>query len=175
MGEQCAIKHRRILEAMPVPENCKVRCPKCRARLRVWPANHGPPFACNSSNCPVVGRLRSTGGNRFTCFPCNFDLCESCITRKLGRTLLNQAVELPSPTRSLLNQAEPFSQARGRTRSPARETSITFGRPNRDSWCFGPAGVSSISSGPMDPSAPLLPVHDEEPPPSYQEAIKDRV
>ena len=136
-----------------------MRCPKCRSRLRVWPENHGPPFTCSSSTCPVVGRLRSTGANRFkirettenqllfrfTCFLCNFDLCESCLTRKLGRSLLN-----PEPSRT-----------------PARETSSSC---LRGSWCFGP---TAANSGPMDPSAPLLPVH-EEPPPSYQEAIRDR-
>ena len=66
--------------------------------------------------------------SRFACFPCNFDLCESCITRKLGRSLLN-----PAPT-----------------------------------------GYQQETIGPMDPSAPLLPQH-EEPPPSYQEAIRERV
>ena len=195
--EQCAVKNKRILEAMPVPESCKVgssnhppsqssqmskkyfrcnvqkkysqtskkysqvRCPKCRSRLRVWPENHGPPFTCSSSTCPVVGRLRSTGANRFeirettenhllfrfTCFLCNFDLCESCLTRKLGRSLLN-----PEPSRT-----------------PARETSSSCSR-GRESWCFGP---TAANNGPMDPSAPLLPVHEEQPP-SYQEAIRDR-
>ena len=147
---------------LQVSKKCsQVRCPKCRSRLRVWPENHGPPFTCSSSTCPVVGRLRSTGANRFeirettenhllfrfTCFLCNFDLCESCLTRKLGRSLLN-----PEPSRT-----------------PARETSSSCSR-GRESWCFGP---TAANSGPMDPSAPLLPVH-EEPPPSYQEAIKER-
>ena len=172
--EQCAIKHRRVLEAMPVPENCKVsrhhpeiypETNSCRHRCDVQNAEEG--YECGRptrdhpllATAPTVlswadsGPPEPTGSTfefeeitlfRFSCFPCNFDLCESCITRKLGRSLLN-----PEP----------------RVRTPLRETSSS--RP-RDSWCFGPAAANN---GPMDPSAP--PVH-EEPPPSYQEAIKER-
>ena len=43
---------------------------------------------CFSSHCPVVGRIRSSGHNRFNCFLCNFDLCESCVYRKAQRPSL---------------------------------------------------------------------------------------
>ena len=122
--------------------------------------------------------------SRFACFPCNFDLCESCITRKLGRSLLN-----PDPSRSSLLNPDPSPPSRSHvnpdpcspSRTPAREASSP--RPSRDSWCFGqasnfgaraPTGYQQETIGPMDPSAPLLPQH-EEPPPSYQEAIRERV
>ena len=112
--------------------------------------------------------------SRFACFPCNFDLCESCITRKLGRSLLNP--DRSPPSRSHFNpDPSPI-------RTPARESSTP--RPSRDSWCFGqasnfearaPTGYQPATDAcSMDPSAPLLPLH-EEPPPSYQEAIRERV
>jgi len=62
--QECAFSHQQTLCTMKSPENNKIRCPKCRARLKLWPANHGPPFSCSSSHCPVVGRIRSTGQNR---------------------------------------------------------------------------------------------------------------
>ena len=123
--------------------------------------------------------------SRFACFPCNFDLCESCITRKLGRSLLN-----PDPSRSSLLNSDPSPPSRSHvnpdpcspSRTPAREASSP--RPSRDSWCFGqasnfgaraPTGYQQATDAcPLDPSAPLLPLH-EEPPPSYQEAIRERV
>ena len=115
--------------------------PAAAQHVLSW-GDSGPPG-------PTGLKLEKTTENqllfRFTCFLCNFDLCESCLTRKLGRSLLN-----PEPSRT-----------------PARETSSSC---SRGSWCFGP---TAANNGPMDPSAPLLPVH-EEPPPSYQEAIRDR-
>ena len=82
---KCAADHRQFLDRLPTPAKASLTCPKCRKRLKLWPDNHGPPFACCSSKCPVVGRIRSNGHNRFSCFTCAFDLCESCVNRKMGR------------------------------------------------------------------------------------------
>ena len=141
------LKHYRC-DVQIAEEDCE-----CGRRTRDQPLLAAVPLVLSWADS---GRPEPTGSKlefaeitlfRFSCFPCNFDLCESCITRKLGRSLLNP---------------EPLSQ-RGRT--PVRETSCS--RP-RDSWCFGPAAANN---GSLEPSAP--PVH-EEPPPSYQEAIKER-
>ena len=73
-----------LLDSQYITLPCPVpRCRRCRARLKLWPANHGPPFSCSrwgkdevrpdrgwqsvfcfSSHCPVVGRIRSSGHNR---------------------------------------------------------------------------------------------------------------
>jgi len=137
--QKCAEMQKDTLRLMKSPENNKIRFPKCRARLKLWPANHGPPFACSSSNCPIVGRIRSTGQNRFNCFSCNFDLCESCVNRKLGKTVMGWEEE-------------------------QRRRALQIAR---DSWYFGPSSASTHEQ----PSAPQLDYQEEEPPPSYHQAI----
>ena len=141
--QKCADIHKDTLKNMMSPENNKIRCPKCRARLKLWPANHGPPFACSSSNCPIVGRIKSTGQNRFNCFSCNFDLCESCVNRKLGKTVMGWEEE--------------------QTRRAAESVSGNV----RNSWYFGP----EMRTGQGHPSAPRMDFQEEEPPPSYHQVI----
>ena len=122
--QKCAEVNMDTLRQMKSPENNKIRCPKCRSRLKLWPANHGPPFACSSSNCPIVGRIKSTGQNRFNCFSCNFDLCESCVNRKLGKTVMGEEEQ-----------------------NRRREESVN--RLIRDSWYFGPAPCIGQPSAPL--------------------------
>ena len=140
--QTCAEVHKETLKQMKSPENNKIRCPKCRARLRLWPANHGPPFTCSSSNCPIVGRIKSSGQNRFNCFTCNFDLCESCVYRKLGRSVMDREEE----------------QSRRMVESHLNV---------RNSWYFGPP-VGTMHG---EPSAPKIDFQEEEPPPPYHQVV----
>lgn len=55
-------------------------CYNCGKSLRLWPANKGPPFLCdNLAWCSLAGEeIINTGGNRFNCFLCDFDICLGC-------------------------------------------------------------------------------------------------
>jgi hypothetical protein len=44
----------------------------------------GKKFGCDDSDCPFRGgMIRNHGYNRFNCFGCDYDLCDSCVHRKL--------------------------------------------------------------------------------------------
>jgi len=152
---KCAETNKEVLKRMKSPENNKIRCPKCGARLRVWPANHGPPFSCSSSHCPIVGRVRSSGSNRFNCFLCNFDLCESCVYRKLGKSVM-----------SIEREERQFGVQRS---SIVQLNDVSnMNNSSRDSWMFRDS-VHLVGT----PSAPFLEFVDEEdPPPSYHQALE---
>jgi hypothetical protein len=67
--------------------------------MRVWPADASlPPFKCQSSDCPVIGSLVSNGHNRINCFPCAFDVCDSCARRTMASAAssVSAAAVMPS-------------------------------------------------------------------------------
>lgn len=77
----CSKRRKKRLEKMETPLN--LHCPTCKRRLRQWPEKMGPPFKCSSKSCAILGEIMSNGANRFNCFECDFDLCDSCARRKL--------------------------------------------------------------------------------------------
>ena len=114
---------------------------------------------CFSSHCPVVGRIRSSGHNRFNCFLCNFDLCESCVYRKaqrpslVGNILKTFIFLLPKQTYIMYHLDERVELRKlGKSVLGLEEEQ----RRNRQSWLF-------------PPTAPVI--EEEEPPPSYQQAV----
>ena len=90
---ECASMYREVLSTFP---STGIRtCPKCGLRLKLWP--QGIAFRCKEKSCPVIGRIRSTGRNRFSCFQCGFDVCDSCLRSTLVASRNAQRVTRPLP------------------------------------------------------------------------------
>ena len=50
----------------------------------LWLQWCGKRFKCDDGDCPFRGgMIQNHGYNRFSCFSCDFDLCDSCVHRKL--------------------------------------------------------------------------------------------
>ena len=58
----------------------------CQGKLRLWPACSAKfrcisgPGRCVSSSSGA--RLRSDGVARYTCYPCDYNLCQGCVSRQ---------------------------------------------------------------------------------------------
>ena len=99
--KRCASRKKDLLASMPTPHKA-LRCQEgCNKRLRLWPARLGPPFVCSSSDCPVIGKIQSNGTNRFSCFPCDVNLCDSCARRKLRECAPSRRRQRSSQSRSV--------------------------------------------------------------------------
>jgi len=71
----CAMQNNEELLSYPQPY--AAYCPKCSARLRLWPAK-GEPFYCDKCTGEEAVLKNSTGENRLNCFACDFDCCVDC-------------------------------------------------------------------------------------------------
>jgi len=86
---KCARGNAQIIDRMPIPFD--VRCIKCSQHLRQWP-RRGPRFRCDGGRGCPTGRIlaENNGANRFACFLCNYDLCRTCVQRKVRKQELKQ-------------------------------------------------------------------------------------
>lgn len=80
--KKCYSRHKSRLATLETPKP-GIRCPHCNKRMKLLAKGLGPPFKCCSTDCPILGTIQNNGQNRFNCFPCNYDLCDSCWRRKL--------------------------------------------------------------------------------------------
>ncbi len=93
---KCADNNLGVLQRLPIPFD--VTCSICHGMLRQWP-RRGPAFRCGGGRgCPAAmgGRplpLDNNGANRFSCFECGFDLCRSCVQRRMRRRAEAAAVK----------------------------------------------------------------------------------
>ncbi|XP_023341120.1 uncharacterized protein LOC111711101 [Eurytemora carolleeae] len=80
---QCAFRYASDLTNLL--QHDRVKCPKCESRLRLWPEGRGPSFSCDSDDsleCADKGsQIKNNGKNRYNCFLCDYDLCESCVQK----------------------------------------------------------------------------------------------
>jgi len=67
---------------LKLPPHPGIKCPRCTGPLRRWPELRGEEFSCDQGDvlvCRSRGtNIRNTGGNRYTCFPCDIDICSDC-------------------------------------------------------------------------------------------------
>ncbi len=103
--EACAKRHENFLAALPVPFD--IRCPTCLAYLKQLPKDRGRRFRCDDSDCAYRdGKIRNNGYNRLNCFKCDYDVCDSCATRRI-----RMAAGAPPPTLQPACQLEVIQSA----------------------------------------------------------------
>ncbi|TRY70488.1 hypothetical protein TCAL_10104 [Tigriopus californicus] len=119
--KKCATRHKSKLATFETPKP-GLRCPRCHKRMRLWTKGLGPPFKCCSSDCPILGTIQNNGQNRFNCFPCDYDLCDSCWRRQLPESRAQRTGNSrPSGSRSHRNSH--FFPAEKQVDSEFREAS----------------------------------------------------
>merc|ERR1712062_606994 len=82
--EFCAKRNEYFLKQLPEPFD--VRCPACLRYMKLMPKNFGPYFQCDEIDCPFRskgGEILNNGHNRISCFHCDYDLCDSCVHRRI--------------------------------------------------------------------------------------------
>ena len=102
--EVCAKRNEFYLKQLPEPFD--IRCPTCLRYLKLMPEvsskwgkmsakciifvnhfsfqNFGKDFECDDRDCPIQGnRILNNGHNRISCFVCDYDICDSCVHRRI--------------------------------------------------------------------------------------------
>jgi hypothetical protein len=79
----CAIKNSQFLKNLSEPFD--IRCPSCLCYLKLMPQDFGPQFTCDDMDCPFGNKtnIYNNGHNRISCFLCDYDLCDSCVHRRI--------------------------------------------------------------------------------------------
>lgn len=77
----CSIRNEHFLKNLPEPFD--IRCPTCLKYLKLMPKNCGRTFTCDERDCPFPGEIHNNGHNRLSCYTCDYDLCDSCVHRRL--------------------------------------------------------------------------------------------
>eukprot|EP00092_Neocalanus_flemingeri_P009409 GFUD01010123.1.p1 GENE.GFUD01010123.1~~GFUD01010123.1.p1 ORF type:complete len:235 (-),score=60.06 GFUD01010123.1:4-708(-) len=88
--KQCASRNTAQLSSFPT--HPAIRCAKCKDRLRIWPDQKSPLFYCDTDlpTCPCNGKEESSsGGNRYNCFLCDYDLCRGCVKAMESDCVIN--------------------------------------------------------------------------------------
>lgn len=79
----CSSRNSSFLKNLPEPFD--IRCPNCLKYLKLMPKDFGPHFSCDERDCPFGSKcnIYNNGHNRISCFACDYDLCDSCVHRRI--------------------------------------------------------------------------------------------
>ena len=149
---RCAEENADILEVMEEAHK-NVTCPRCGKCLKLFPAR-GQFFICQGGGCEQGhSSCVNTGTNRFNCFICDYDLCLTCMNKRVNGTGYNP-YSRPFP---VVNEATPLKSDNTTTAEISGPKPTGPPQPSDPPPTAPPtlpyAGVDSISPAPP-PSVP---------------------
>lgn len=159
----CAYARRKLLFGLTM---ISATCPKCCIRnLRVWPRNRGPiMFTCKT--CPAGSDTHANDyTNRLSCYPCDYDMCRQCVADRWGP----EALGITGGDHCGFGRSAVIERQHRSIVTSLRQTHSTSSRRSRTHVTRLWVELPDYFDVAFEPTAPPA---EEEPPPSYEDALQ---